>query len=117
MLLGKDNIGAFASYKSICVNADTTVCIRKWTAKERLEYYDLVTNAQKDSAEWYTQVNNIMCWVIAHSVCDTSGARVYDTVDEDKIGSLDGELLDIIYDNAMIYNGLKDGEMKVAIKN
>jgi hypothetical protein len=115
-ILSKSGLESFTKAKKIDIDGNTAVYIRKWTLKERLEYFDTIANAKED-AKWYETLVNITIWVVAKSLCNADGSRMYSDGELSKIEDLDGTLLDIVYEESMVYNGLKDGAIKAEIKN
>ena len=112
--MNKSDLEQFTSAKRIDV-AGKAVYIRKWKLRERLQYFDMIAGV--DGENWYKDLYRVMAWVVIRSLCNESGVQLFADAEVDKVENLDGDLLDIVYEESMIYNGLKDRAVKDEIKN
>jgi len=96
------------------------VYIRKWSGKDRSMFFQKSIKGSNEAAElnWDTLFEN-MTLVVALSLCDENGVALFTTKQEDIdiLASKDGDVIQKIYQESLILNGLAKRSLEDAAKN
>ncbi|MFZ5816302.1 MAG: hypothetical protein ACOY93_13560 [Bacillota bacterium] len=95
------------------------VLVRGLTGKDRDAYeaslVETVTEGGKARAKM--NMNNIRARLVAMTVVDERGKRLFTSADIEALGQKSGAALDRVFRVAQRLSGLKDGDLEVAEKN
>jgi len=97
-----------------------TVYLRKWTGKDRSFFLSKSIRESDDGAgvNWDTLFDNQVL-VVALSLSDENGAKLFSASQEDLeiLSSKDGNVIQMLYQEALILNGLAKKSLENAAKN
>jgi len=94
--------------------------IRRWTGKDRAKFLQASVRVEDDNiGVKYETIFENMSLVVALSLCDEHGNRLFTDLPEDlsAIGDLDAEAIQKIYEESMNLNGLGVNSLAEAAKN
>ena len=123
MSLNRDAIIGIKDYGSKEVEVPEwggSVYLRKWTGKDRSLFWSKSVKASDEGAEmnWDTLFEN-QTLVVAMSLCDENGDKLFSTTDEDLaiLGAKDGDIIQRLYTESLLINGLAQSSIGEAAKN
>jgi len=95
------------------------VCIRKWSGKDRAKFLQASIRPEGDSIGVnYDNIFDNMALVVAISLCDDQGQRLFAESDVDLIGTdMDANTIQCIYEEALKLNTLNATAVSDAAKN
>jgi hypothetical protein len=101
---------------------ESPVYIRKWSASERVEFTrHVITSADaKGNMEIDTQkVLEQQIKFLQFVICDENGNRIFNDSEEDykELTSVDADVIEKLWNEAWIFNGMGKPAMDEAIKN
>jgi len=96
------------------------VCLKKWSAKDRNTYLSKSVNVDETGGHvnWDTVFDN-MVLTVALSLCDENGDRLFADSQEDLkiLSDKDGSVIQKLYEETLIINGLAKKSIEEAAKN
>lgn len=96
------------------------VCLKKWSAKDRNAYLSKSVNVDETGGHvnWDTVFDN-MVLAVALSLCDENGIRLFTDSPEDLkiLADKDGSVIQKLYEQTLIINGLAKKSIEEAAKN
>ena len=122
-MLNRDAIVNMNDRKIVLINIPEwggDVFIRKWSGKERSLFLSKSIKADGNGAEVnLDSLYDNMALVVAMSLCDEVGTRLFTAEQEDIaiLSSKDGEIIQRIYQEALVLNGLAKKSIEDAAKN
>lgn len=97
---------------------DGSVYIRKWSGKDRAKFLSASIKPQGDSVGVnYDTIFDNMALVVAISLCDKSGKRLFNDNEVEVISELDADVIQKIYEEALKLNTLNATAVEDAAKN
>jgi hypothetical protein len=122
-MLDRNSIISIDDRKTISIDIPEwggNVLIRKWSGKDRAVFVAKSIKADNSGAEinWDTLYNNFAL-AVALSLCDENGDRLFtsEQADIDILASKDGAVIQKIYQEALVLNGLAKKSIEDAAKN
>ena len=99
---------------------DGSVFLRKWSGKDRSLFLSKSVDLSDDNPKvnWDTMFGNQVL-AVAMSLCDENGEKLFSTTQEDLdiLATKNGNVIQTLYEEALILNGLAKKSLEDAAKN
>jgi len=94
------------------------VFIRKWSGKDRAKFLQASISVNGENVDVkYDKIFDNMSLVVALSLCDESGKRMFSDEELDLIGELDADVIQEIYQESLKLNSLAPKSLEESAKN
>jgi hypothetical protein len=94
------------------------VYIRKWSGKDRAKFLQASISVDSGNVDVkYEKIFDNMALVVALSLCDESGKRMFNDDEIDIVGDLDADVIQTIYQASLEMNSLAPKSIEEAAKN
>jgi hypothetical protein len=94
------------------------VNIRKWSGKDRAKFLQASITVDSGNVDVkYEKIFDNMSLVVALSLCDESGKRLFNDDEIDLVGEMNADIIQSIYQEALVLNSLVQESLKDAAKN
>ena len=121
MFLNRDQILAQKNFgiKEIDVpGLGGSVCIRKWSGKDRAKFLQASISIDGGNVDVkYEKIFDNMSLVVALSLCDETGTRMFNDDEIELINELNSDAIQSIYQKSLELNSLIQDSLKETAKN
>lgn len=95
-----------------------SVYIRKWSGKDRAKFLQASITVDSGNVDVkYEKIFDNMSLVVALSLCDETGARMFNDDEIDFISEMNADIIQTIYQESLTLNSLVQESVKDAAKN
>ena len=94
------------------------VSIRKWSGKDRAKFLQASITVESGNVDVkYEKIFDNMSLVVASSLCDESGVRLFNDDEIDMVSEMNADIIQTIYQESLSLNSLAPKSVEEAAKN
>ena len=94
------------------------VSIRKWSGKDRAKFLQASITVESGNVDVkYEKIFDNMSLVVALSLCDESGVRLFNDDEIDLVSEMNADIIQTIYQESLLLNSLAPKSVEEAAKN